>query len=88
MAFTNNFVFHVAVATTYTIKPGATDIKIRLRNSSTTATLLINHPSGAYTVNLDATAGRLNFELPVIPAQQYPEIDLTTAGTVYIDMIY
>ena len=88
MAFTNNFVFHTAVSTTYTIKPGASSISIRLRNSSTTASLLIKHPGGTYTVNLNATAGRLNFELPVIPAQQYPEIDLTTAGTVFIEMIY
>jgi len=88
MAFTNNFVFHIAVGTTYTIKSGASNISIRLRNSSTTATLLYKYPSGSYSITLDAIAGRLNFELPVVPGQQYPEIDLTTAGTCYIEMVY
>lgn len=88
MAFTNNFVFHTAVSTTYTIKAGASSISIRLRTSSTSATLLINHPGGVYSVTLNGVAGRLNFELPPIPAQNYPEIDLTAIGTVYIEMIY
>ena len=88
MAFTNNFIYQTGTGTTQTIKAGASQISIRLRNSITDATLTIYDTNGTYIVNIFGGYGLLNYELPVVPGQQYPKIDVFSAGNVIIDTVY